>query len=78
LLCCTGLNTAALRSAYPQAFMMVTVDCGALAGVYNPLGGSSHSSLGLTAEELLEIAYLAGSHPNVRPFATFHRFCFSQ
>lgn len=45
---------------------MVTIDCGALAGMFNPLAGSSHSSVGLTAEEVLEIAYIAGSHPNVR------------
>lgn len=63
-----GINTAALRNAYPQAFIMVTVDCGVLAGMFNPLAASSHSSVGLTAEELLEFAYIAGAHPNVRTY----------
>jgi hypothetical protein len=45
--------------------MMVTIDCGVLAGIFNPHAGSSHSSVGLTAEELLEFAYIAGAHPNV-------------
>jgi hypothetical protein len=64
-----GINVAALRNAFPQAFMMVTIDCGVLAGIFNPHAGSSHSSVGLTAEELLEFAYIAGAHPNVRKSA---------
>lgn len=44
---------------------MVSVDCGVLAGPFNPLAGSCHSSCGLTSEEVLEIAYVAGAHPNV-------------
>lgn len=61
-----GVNTAALRASYPQSYMMVSLDCGVLAGTFNPLAGSCHSSCGLTAEEVLEIAYIAGAHPNVR------------
>ena len=61
----SGVNTAAMRASYPQAHMMVTVDCGVLAAAFNPHVGSSHSSVGLTVEEVLEIAFLAGAHPNV-------------
>lgn len=65
VLLCLGLSGAAQRSAYPQAFIMVTIDCGALAAMFNPYAGSSNSSVGLTAEEILELAYIAGAHPNV-------------
>jgi hypothetical protein len=67
-----GTNTAAMRASYPQSHMMVTVDCGVLASAFNPHGGSSVSSVGLTAEELLEIAFLAGAHPNVSCLHTRH------
>lgn len=56
-----------MRASFPQAHIMVTVDCGVLSSIFNPHAGTSHSSVGLTAEEILEIAFLAGAHPNVSP-----------
>jgi hypothetical protein len=46
--------------------LFVSVDAGVLSANQNPMCDSSHSSIGLTIEEILEMAFIAGSHPNVR------------
>lgn len=62
-----------MRASFPQSHILVSVDCGVLSGAANPLGGSSHSSVGLTTEEVLEIAFLAGAHPNVSTLLFFQQ-----
>jgi len=52
-------------SRSPQPRIMLTIDAGVLCFATHPFGRSSISSVGLTAEEVLEMVFIAGSHPNV-------------
>lgn len=45
--------------------MMVTLDASVLCNVHSPLCNASSSTIGLTLEEVLEIAFISGAHPNV-------------
>ena len=64
--CVAARSAAATLPGDPNfPSIMVSLDAGVLCSAHSPLCNNSCSSIGLSLEEVLEMAFISGAHPNV-------------